>query len=120
MPYFTITLSSGEREWSRFRVRLMCEMQDAAGSRTGFAASEDVRGGECVLTTGECSMIRLFVYAVPESLPAERRVYLMHDFDAVLRVRYGGRTISEERLEINNWGGTSAERLYDGQGRIGR
>ena len=118
MPHFSITLSSGEREWPRFRVRMMAELQTAAGERSGFASTDEKRDGVSVLRTAECDMVRVLVYVIPESLPLERRVYVLPDFAARLCVECDGRVISDERLAINHWGGTSVERLFDRRGII--
>ena len=113
MGIFTIELSSRHAEWRRFKVRLMCEMQDSSGERIGFVSSEQKHDGVCVLQTGNCASVRTLVYVIPESLPAERRVYLMPEFAARLRVECDGRVICDEELPINHWGGTSIERHYD-------
>lgn len=116
MGVFKIELSSGHADWPRFKVTLMCEMQDDTGRRTGMASSAEKSKGVCCVETGDCTRVRTFVYAIPESLPAERRVERMPDFPAKLRVECDGHTVSEELLAINHWGGTSIERLFSRDG----
>ena len=119
MGGFTIVYGSGYGEWHRYEVRMMCEMQDESGSRSGFAStSEKDERGCSVLRTGECSRVRLFVYVIPEILPAERMVERCVDFASELRVEYAGAEIVRERLMINPWGGTSVEMLFDSDGLL--
>lgn len=121
MGIFTIELSSDHAEWSRFNVRLMCELQSAGGLRTGFAATgEKDDAGRSVLQTEPCERVRAFVYAIPESLPVDRTVGRQPDFAARLRISCDGRTVSDERIAINRWGGTSTERLCDSKGILHR
>ena len=116
MATFKLSLSSRHKEWRRFRIRIMCELQDQSGERTGFVTAEGTATGVCELATGECRRIRTFIYAIPDSLPAERTVERCPDFPAHLRVECGGRTIADETLAINQWGGTSIERTFDSLG----
>ena len=116
MGIFTIELSSDHAEWNRFNVRLMCELQDAAGRRTGFASTSERVHGRSVLRAESCERVRAFIYAIPESLPVDRTVGRQPDFAAVLRASFDGRTVAEERIAINRWGGTSLERIYDRTG----
>ena len=118
MNEFRIELTSKHAAWDKYNVRMMCEMQDAAGNRTGFASTCDKTNGASVLEAGPCVRVRLFVYVIPESLPLDRDVDRQPDFAAVLRAGCDGRVISEERIGINPWGGLSLERLFDSAGRI--
>ena len=118
MNEFTIELTSKYAAWDNYNVRMMCEMQDSAGLRTGFASATDKVKGACTLTAGPCARVRLFVYVIPESLPAEREVDRLPDFAALLRVGCDGRVVSEEHIGINPWGGLSLERMFDPAGRI--
>ena len=118
MGVFTIELTSDFAEWHRYNVRLMCEMQDAGGVRTGFVSGSGTDGGASVLTSGPCERLCLFVYVIPESLPVDRDVERQPDFAAVLRACCDGRVICEERIGINRWGGISLERCYDSSGKL--
>ena len=116
MNAFTIEVTSKHADWGRYNVRIMCELQDAAGRRTGYAATDRKEKGCTVLTTEPCEQLRMFVYAIPESLPADRVVGDSPDFAGVLRVWCGDTKIGEERFDINRWGGASIGRICDSAG----
>ena len=118
MNTFTIELTSKYAAWDDYNVRMMCELQDADGQRTGFASATGKVKGTTALTTEPCVRVRLFVYVIPDTLPAERDVDRLPDFAAVLRAECDGRRISEERIGINPWGGLSLERMFDAEGVI--
>lgn len=115
MNGFTIELASDFTGWEHYNVRMMCELQDDNGRRTGFASVREKHDGRCVLETGPCSRVRLFVYVIPESLPVDRDVCRQPDFAAVLRVSCDGRKVAEEQVAINRWGGASVERTFRNQ-----
>ena len=119
MNIFTIELTSEYAGWNRCNVRIMCELQDASGNRTGFASTaEKDDSGCCRMTTMPCERVRAFIYVIPESLPADRTVGNQPDFEALLRVRCGERLIADERIEVNRWGGSSTECMADSKGLI--
>lgn len=125
---FTIELSGGGEHWWRYNVVLMCELQDADGQRTGFVATEDTVAGAgagltarpdgtaaertTTLTTEPCHAVRLYIYAIPHSLPADRSVGPATTFGVRLRVACGGKKLADEVIDINLWGGASEQRQY--------
>ena len=116
---FTIEISSDSADWRLYNIRIMCELQDDSGLRTGFASTTCKADAQPArLTTLPCRRLRIFVYVIPESLPADRTIKNHPDFDAVLLVRCGNRTIARESIEVNRWGGASIERMYDSQGEM--
>lgn len=112
MNGFTIELASDFKEWQRYNVRLMCELQDAGGERVDFVIASGTDDGRTVLRTQACARLRLFAYVIPSSLPTDRVVGRQPDFAAWLRVRCGDTQLTDERVDINRWGGTSVERTF--------
>ena len=114
MNSFTIELTSEYADWWRYNVRILCELQDSAGRRTGFASAsaKDDRGC-CVLTTMPCDRLRTFIYVIPDQLPVDRVVGEYPDFEAELRVSCGKRIIADERVTIGRWGGASIARICE-------
>jgi len=127
----TIELSSRFDGWWRYNVELLCELRDAEGRRIGVASKSDdiaeVGAGlkskpagtesfrKTELRTGPCAGIRLFIYVIPHSLLPDRGVEGGRDFKADLTVRCGDRALLREALDINQWGGLSAERTVNGE-----
>ncbi len=122
---FTIEITSPFDGFWRYNVALMCGMFDAEENRTGFASAEDTvaeaganltekpadypHDRNVCLTTGPCDHLRLFVYLIPHTLPADNTVGESKPFPLEMRIAYDGKKLRTERFEINQWAGASLE-----------
>lgn len=122
---FTIEISSPFDGFWRYNAALMCGCFDAAENRTGFASAEDTvaQAGANLpqkpanypyertlrLETPPCDHLRLFVYLIPHTLPADNAVADSRPFPLTIKIAYGGKQLRTERCDINQWSGASLE-----------
>lgn len=116
MNGFTIEVTSKYADWGRYNVNIIGELLDSTGQRTGYLSTDGKTDGRSSLNAGDAELLRLFVYVIPESMPANRVVGDAPEFQALLRVQYGGRTIGSESFDIDRWGGASLERIFNRTG----
>lgn len=126
---FSIEISSLFEGFWRYNAALMCGCFDAAENRTGFASAEDTvaEAGanlprkpddypavrKVCLTTDPCDHLRLFIYLIPHTLPADNIVGASEPFRLDVQIAYGGRKLRTEHFDINQWSGASLEMRID-------
>lgn len=130
---FTLEISSPFEGFWRYNAALMCGLFDAAENRTGFASAEDTvaeaganlsekpadypADRKVRLVTEPCDHLRLYVYLIPHTLPADNAIGASKPFPLTLRIAYGGKHLRTERFDINQWSGASLELRIDAPAR---
>lgn len=109
---FSIDINSVFRELNKCRVTLECEGLDDDGRRCFFLGREWSPEGEAVslpiaFQTEECRSLRLFLFAVPVSLPGSRSVKGKMTFPLSVTVSDGKTEVFKREIEINRWSGTN-------------
>lgn len=124
---FQIALQCTSPDWWRYNVFLTLVGYDAAGEQVDYAARTEhvfdvwgeqgrvapadwMRGAELGV---ECRGERAtaWVYAIPNTLPAERSVAASPDFEVVVVARRDGTELFRKRYRVNPWGGLSIVEL---------
>ena len=122
---FTIEVTSRYEGWWRYNAALMCGCFDAANQRIGFAsAASDVADvgsnlterpdgiaadRSAALETMPCDHLVLYLYIIPNTLPAGNDIEANKPFEIELRISYAGRRLRTEKRAINQWSGASVE-----------
>lgn len=122
---YKIEIDSGFGELWRYNIAVTCAMLDADDVQCGFVSAEDKvapagsrltaapKGTESrrgvKFRAGDCHHLRMYVYLIPNTMPAGSVIADNPPFPLSIRITYGGRVILHERRMINQWGGASME-----------
>lgn len=126
---FRIEVASRYEEWWRYNVALMCGCFDPSDERIGFVSSSshvaDVGANlaarpegipahrRAELETPPCDHLILYVYIIPNTLPAGSGIDASRPFDIELTFFRDGKKLRSETRAINQWSGASIELRID-------
>lgn len=126
---FRIEVASRYEEWWRYNVAMMCGCFDPSDERIGFVSSSshvaDVGANlaarpegipahrKAVLETPPCDHLILYVYIIPNTLPAGNGIDASRPFDIELMFFRDGKKLRTETRAINQWSGASIELRID-------
>ena len=126
---YRVELRCTFNEWWRYNVQMQCGAFDEHNERIGFTATEQTiaevgaslqvapdKGSyrrTLVLESAACHHARFLIYIMPHTLPSESRLEHTPPFEISLRIACNGKEQRNEQLKVNQWSGTSIERMLD-------
>jgi hypothetical protein len=123
-PYEVTVESSFAEHW-RYNFAITCSLCDAEGGQESFVSATDEAAPvgsaltaapegmpsrrRLTLRAGDCHHLRMFVYLIPNTLPASNRIADNAPFPLTIKVTYNGAVLLHEKRMINQWSGMSSE-----------
>lgn len=127
---FRVELRCSDPMWWQYNVTLIASGLNASGERCGYYATEDRQGdpaggsarpahsttNRCTsLDCGPCHSLDLYLYVIPHRLPEPSEVEQTNPIEAHLVIRSETKTLLDEVMAINPWGGTTRHLKFGDQ-----
>lgn len=122
---YKIEIESRYNEFWRYNIAVTCGLFDADNKQIGFVPAESTvapvgsniekcpNGVEThrrlTFTADDCDHLRMYIYIIPHTLPAATHIADCKPFPLSVKVSFAGKTVVQEKREINQWSGASIE-----------
>lgn len=122
---YRIEIELATLEHWRYNVLSTCALLDEQGNQVGFAGVDDSvapigsnltaapEGSPdfryVIFEAEDCHHLHLFVYVVPNTLPAQQQVISVQPFPLIIKVVYNDRVLLSKKLRTSQWAGLSRD-----------